>query len=110
MRIVIAGYVGAGSVVGIGLAALALTFNEVMLVRSFNGVRDAGCGIEGNGNGAACLGNSHRGIAVAVRGFNDYGPGVQHLYRHENEDITVVPEFLTINVVDMQPEINITLV
>jgi hypothetical protein len=51
---------------------------------------------------------------IEFLGFNDlddpnYGPGVQHLYRHEKEDITAVPEFLTINVKDMVPDINIRL-
>ena len=47
---------------------------------------------------------------IEFLGFNDYGPGEQHLYKQENNDISAVPEFLTINVVDMSPDINITLV
>ena len=44
-------------------------------------------------------------------GFNGYGPGVQHLYRIEREDVTVVPEFLTVNMLDdMTPDIEIRLV
>ena len=43
-------------------------------------------------------------------GINGYGPEVQHLYKQEKDDITIVPEFLTINVSDMSPDINITLV
>ena len=46
---------------------------------------------------------------IEFLGFNNYGPGEQHLYRHESEDIFTVPEFLTINVVDMVPDINIRL-
>ena len=41
--------------------------------------------------------------------FNNYGPGIQHLYRHEDKDIWSVPEFLCVNVSDMQPDINIIL-
>lgn len=47
---------------------------------------------------------------IEFLGFNDYGPGVQHLYKQEKEDIYSVPEFLTVNVVDMVPDINIRLV
>ena len=46
---------------------------------------------------------------IEFLGFNNYGPGVQHLYKQENNDISAVPEFLSINVVDMQPDINIRL-
>lgn len=47
---------------------------------------------------------------IEFLGFNDYGPGIQHLYRQENEDITAVPEFLTINLADnVTPDINIRL-
>lgn len=46
---------------------------------------------------------------IEFLGFNDYGPGEQHLYKHESEDISSVPEFLTINVKDMTPDINIRL-
>ena len=30
---------------------------------------------------------------IEFLGFNEYGPGVQHLYRNEYDDITIVPEF-----------------
>lgn len=30
-------------------------------------------------------------------GFNDYGPGYQHLYRHDPEVVDTVPEFLTVH-------------
>lgn len=46
---------------------------------------------------------------IEFLGFNNYGPGIQHLYRHESDDITAVPEFITINVNDMVPDINIKL-
>lgn len=46
---------------------------------------------------------------IEFLGFNDYGPGVQHLYKQENDDVTAVPEFLTVNVKDMVPDINIRL-
>ena len=43
-------------------------------------------------------------------GINDYGPGVQHLYKNETEDVTVVPEFLTVHTnEDLSPDINIEL-
>lgn len=48
---------------------------------------------------------------IEFLGFNDYGPGVQHLYRQDikNEVITV-PEFLTVHTnLDMSPDINIRL-
>lgn len=32
--------------------------------------------------------------------FNEYGPGTQHLYRNEYDDVTVVPEFICCNVND----------
>ena len=44
-------------------------------------------------------------------GFNEYGPGYQHIY--QNEDIvygTVVPEFLNIYTDNGRPSINITIV
>lgn len=47
---------------------------------------------------------------IEFLGFNDYGPGIQHLYKQESEDITAVPEFITINVNDLEPDINIKLV
>lgn len=41
----------------------------------------------------------------------EYGAGIQHLYKHEDDDITAVPEFLCINVnSDMSPDIKINLV
>lgn len=46
---------------------------------------------------------------IEFLGFNDYGPGIQHLYRHESDNITAVPEFITVNVNDMVPDINIRL-
>ncbi len=46
---------------------------------------------------------------IEFLGFNDYGPGIQHLYKQEKEDVEAVPEFLTVNVKDMVPDINIRL-
>ena len=46
---------------------------------------------------------------IEFLGFNNYGPGIQHLYKQENSDIWTVPEFLTINVSNMEPDINIIL-
>ena len=46
---------------------------------------------------------------IEFLGFNNYGPGIQHLYRQESNDISAVPEFLSINTVDMKPDINIIL-
>ena len=47
---------------------------------------------------------------IEFLGFNNYGPGIQHLYKQEDEDITAVPEFLCVNVTpDMSPDINIIL-
>ena len=47
---------------------------------------------------------------IEFLGFNNYGPGIQHLYKQEDDDITAVPEFLCVNVTsDMMPDINITL-
>ena len=47
---------------------------------------------------------------IEFLGFNEYGPGVQHLYKQDNQDITVVPEFLSVNVVgNTSPDINIRL-
>ena len=44
-------------------------------------------------------------------GFNEYGPGVQHLYRNEYDDVTIVPEFLAVNVTeDLTPSIEIEVV
>lgn len=43
-------------------------------------------------------------------GFNDFGPGVQHLYHHDPERVDVVPEFLTIHTnEDKTPDINIVI-
>ena len=43
-------------------------------------------------------------------GINDYGPGVQHLYKNEIAEVGVVPEFLTVHTnEDLTPDINITL-
>lgn len=46
---------------------------------------------------------------IEFLGFNNYGPGEQHLYKQDKEDVFTAPEFLTINVVDMVPDINIRL-
>jgi hypothetical protein len=47
---------------------------------------------------------------IEFLGFNNYGPGIQHLYKQEDEDITAVPEFLCVNVTpDMTPDVNIIL-
>ena len=46
---------------------------------------------------------------IEFLGFNDYGPGVQHLYKQGSEDITMIPEFLTVNIIDEIPDINIRL-
>ena len=48
---------------------------------------------------------------IEFLGFNEYGPGTQHLYRNEYDDITIVPEFLTINTTtDMTADIQIRVV
>lgn len=48
---------------------------------------------------------------IEFLGFNNYGPGVQHLYRNEYDDITIVPEFLTVNTTrDMTADVNIRVV
>lgn len=48
---------------------------------------------------------------IEFLGFNEYGPGVQHLYRNEYDDITIVPEFLTVNTTqEMSADINIRIV
>lgn len=48
---------------------------------------------------------------IEFLGFNEYGPGVQHLYRNEYDDITIVPEFLTVNTTkDLTADINIRIV
>ena len=47
---------------------------------------------------------------IEFLGFNNYGPGIQHLYKQENADISAVPEFLCVNVKNnMEPDINIRL-
>ena len=53
---------------------------------------------------------------IEFLGFNDYGPGEQHIYRQDynvvtgNQDVTMVPEFLTVHTdLDMTPDININL-
>ena len=46
---------------------------------------------------------------IEFLGFNNYGPSIQHLYRQDKTDIYAVPEFLTINVKNTIPDINITL-
>lgn len=48
---------------------------------------------------------------IEFLGFNDYGPGEQHLYRNEYDDVTVVPEFICCSTKDdMTPDINIRVV
>lgn len=48
---------------------------------------------------------------IEFLGFNDYGPGVQHLYRNVYDDITIVPEFLTVNTTEnLTADINIRVV
>lgn len=54
---------------------------------------------------------------LEFKGFNGYGPGIQHIYRQDfnvltgTKDINMVPEFLTVHTdLDMTPDINITLV
>ena len=44
-------------------------------------------------------------------GFNDCGPGIQHLYRHNPETVNATPEFLTVhtNTNDLSPDIRIRL-
>lgn len=34
---------------------------------------------------------------IEFLGFNDYGPGEQHLYRNEYDDVTIIPEFINCN-------------
>ena len=46
---------------------------------------------------------------IEFLGFNEYGPGVQHLYKQEKTNVFTVPEFLTVNVIDLKPDINIRL-
>ena len=54
---------------------------------------------------------------IEFLGFNDYGPGTQHIYRQEynvltgTQDVNMVPEFLTIHTdLDLTPDINIRVV
>lgn len=62
--------------------------------------------------------NKYREVIEYIEflGFNDYGPGVQHLYRHDfnvttgMSDVNLTPEFLTVHTdLDMLPDINIRL-
>ena len=53
---------------------------------------------------------------IEFLGFDDYGPGVQHLYRQDynvitgKKDVNMIPEFLTVHTeLDMTPSINIRL-
>ena len=53
---------------------------------------------------------------IEFLGFNDYGPGEQHIYRQEynvvtgKQDVNMVPEFLTVHTnLDMSPDITINL-
>lgn len=47
---------------------------------------------------------------IEFLGFNEYGPGKQHLYRNEYDDVFKVPEFLTTDVAEnLTPAINIHL-
>lgn len=53
---------------------------------------------------------------LEFKGFNGYGPGVQHIYRQDfnvltgQQDVNMVPEFLTVHTdLDMTPDVNITL-
>ena len=44
-------------------------------------------------------------------GFNNYGPGEQHLYKNEYDDVTIVPEFICCNTNDdMSVDIDIRVV
>lgn len=48
---------------------------------------------------------------IEFLGFDDYGPGEQHLYRNEYDDVTIIPEFISCNVDDnREVEINIHVV
>lgn len=48
---------------------------------------------------------------IEFLGFNDYGPGEQHLYRNEYDDVSIVPEFICCSTTDdMTPDINIRVV
>lgn len=47
---------------------------------------------------------------IEFLGFNECGPGVQHLYKNEYDDVSIVPEFITVHTNnDMTPDINIRL-
>lgn len=53
---------------------------------------------------------------LEFKGFNGYGPGVQHIYRQDfnvltgTQDVNMVPEFLTVHTdLDMAPDVKITL-
>lgn len=53
---------------------------------------------------------------IEFLGFNDYGAGTQHLYRHDynivtgTKDVKMIPEFLTVHTdLNMEPDINIRL-
>lgn len=53
---------------------------------------------------------------LEFKGFNGYGPGIQHIYRQDynvltgTQDVNMVPEFLTVHTdLDMTPNIEITL-
>ena len=47
---------------------------------------------------------------IEFLGINGYGPGVQHLYKNETDDVSIVPEFLTVHTnEDLSPDINIEL-
>ena len=53
---------------------------------------------------------------LEFKGFNGYGPGVQHIYRQDfnvltgTQDVNMVPEFLTVHTdLDMTPDVKITL-
>lgn len=46
---------------------------------------------------------------IEFLGFNEYGPGIQHLYKQDETEVTTVPEFLTVNVNNMGPDINVRL-
>jgi hypothetical protein len=46
------------------------------------------------------------------KSINNFGPGIQHLYRIERDEIDIIPEFININIKDdgITPDINISLV
>ena len=54
---------------------------------------------------------------IEFKGTNEYGPGVQHLYRQDfnvltgTQDVNMVPEFLTVHTnLDMSPDIEINVI